>query len=378
MHFITSPYKVIGIDVSDLSAKAVEIDRRRGELFIKTRAQTAMPEGAIQGGEIFNLAKAAQAIKKMISKNQEKFSSRYVVASLPETKTFLKLIEIEKKEKASLEKTIYAELPKHIPAEISEMIVDWQLAGSRAETKTVFVAAVEKKVAKNYAELYHQAGLEVVAFEPESEAIYRAINKWPVRKNTLKKWWVKNRAKKDEIKIKTAKQEPKKASDLIIDLGATRTNFIMANNKTIQFSSCTEEISGNNITTLIAEKKKLSWQEAEKAKIICGANPTKCKGVVKDIIQEATQKIAAEIINTLNFYQSHFGEETGGVKIVLASGGAAMSGIHDTIADEFKREVIIANPTVNLGAEEGANSASDLSYTTAIGLALRNYALGKL
>jgi Tfp pilus assembly PilM family ATPase len=64
-------------------------------------------------------------------------STNEVNACLPDTKTFIKLIEVEKSPNP-LPDIIRVEVEKHVPLAIKDIYYDWQVVLRRARTNTRF------------------------------------------------------------------------------------------------------------------------------------------------------------------------------------------------------------------------------------------------
>ena len=85
-----------GLDISDLSLKLVQLNKSRNKISIQALGKTDLPEGLIVDGEIKNQEEVVKMIRKLISKPKYgRVSSDSVVVCLPETKTFVKLIETQ-------------------------------------------------------------------------------------------------------------------------------------------------------------------------------------------------------------------------------------------------------------------------------------------
>lgn len=379
--FITSPKKSFGLDISDLSIKAVEIEQQGSKRYIKAMKSTVIPDGLISDGVIQDEKKVAKIIRKLVETG-EKINTQYAVVSLPETKTFIKVIEITENEenRKSASELIKEELPKHMPISVEQAHLDWQPVYDQPKKKKFLVGAVEEEIADSYVRLCHQAGLEIVALEIEAEAIMRAITRMPSRYGVIQKLMGRiNGGEKNENKNEGKKKKRKaeesgeSAPKIIVDLGAHRAGLILAENGIIQFSNSLQNISGKMITEIIAQKKNLTFAEAEKVKLICGSNPKKCRGAVLETVQSMLDEIAREIINAIEFYQTHFKRQAD-IEVILVGGGANMSGIEKTLQDKLKRPVSIGRPLINVEiGQKGEKHKNILAYTTAIGLALRRF-----
>jgi type IV pilus assembly protein PilM len=324
-------------------------------------------------GMIKDQEKVAALIKELIGKGKENhFSTKYAVMSLPETKTFIKVIEIQQEEddKESIRSILQRELPRHVPIEMAEAQIDWQEMSGNGKTRKFLIGAVEKTVADEYVKVAELAGLEVAALEIEAQAIVRSVLPVDKRKEEGGFFKLKRKPEKNNLEKINAPNGPK----IILDMGATRTSLIMFDQETIQFTNSFPNISGRKITEKIVAKTKLPFGEAEKAKIICGINPKKCKGAILEIIKDTIDELIKEVVNAEEFYQTHFGGGAGKTEIILCGGGSNLSNLAFTLKDKTKREITIADPLINtagLASKEGIKDI--LSHTTSIGLALRNY-----
>ncbi|KKS43071.1 hypothetical protein A3E04_00890 [Candidatus Kuenenbacteria bacterium RIFCSPHIGHO2_12_FULL_42_14] len=370
MRFINSPKTIFGLDISDLSIKAVQIGQNGGKKYIRAINSLPVPLGCISEGIIRENEQVAEIVKQLINDGARKFSTKYAALSLPETKTFIKVLEISDQEMA-VEEAIRQELPRHVPIGAEEMQIDWQPVEHDLQKKKFLVGAVPKSIADEYVKVAKLAGVEAVALEIEAQAIARCILPWG-KKN-------RDRGGLSGLFKKNAKTEKDRALEqsgpkMIVDLGATRTSLIFMDNGVIQFTDNLSEISGQKITEKIARELKLTMAEAEKAKVICGTNPKKCKGATLKIINGNINELIKEIANADNFYQTHFGQETNQLAIILGGGGATMLNLDKTLEEKLSRRVYRGDPATNI--ESALPKRDDLlSFTTAIGLALRNFAV---
>ncbi len=367
--FIHCPTETFGLDMSDLSLKAVQIKRKNNIKRIEAINEIQVPNGLINEGIIKDKEKVSQLIHQLIYSSPLKFKGNYAVVSLPEPKTFIKVIEIKKNkiQANNLNELIEDELPRHIPINIEDVQIDWEEVGENKYYKKFLVASAPTNIINSFLETLKLAKLNVMALEAEAQAIERCII--PVSHTKLSRHQdIKQKYTGNKIQIESRQSVGAK---IVLDLGATRTSIILIDKGSIQFANSIADISGEKITQEIKEKKKLTYQQAEKAKIICGANPKKCKGEIVKIIDKTIDKLTKKIIETINFYQDHFGAETDQIEIILCGGGANLYNIDKNIKDKLKKNVKIANPLINIHNKLNKNIKNIQSYTTAIGLALR-------
>lgn len=345
------PFKnAFGLDISDLKLRLIQFKKSRGAFKLQCFNELDVPPGYIVSGEIKDASAVQDLVKKLINHPIEgKVFGSHVVVSLPERRTFIKVIEIPQIPEEEIPGAVKWETERHIPISIDEMYLDWQLLQNNKPKDTnklkIMVAVAPKLIIDSYTDLLKQARLEPIAMETESTAITRCL-----------------------INEKSAPSD----AIIIVDIGASRTSLIIYDSGAIQYSS-TLEVSGNGMTNLIAQKLNLSFEQAEKAKIICGLDEKKGKGVIKNILEPINQQLIKKIQESISFYQTHFSNSHKISNVLLCGGVAQMKKLNTLIEKSLSLVVQIGNPLVNLPKFKKTDKFSAnryLSFTTAIGLAL--------
>jgi len=349
-----------GLDLSDFSLKIALFDKEAKYWKLASFKSSVIPEGIVTNGEIIDEGKAVRIIKDSLQKVRgKKITSRYVVASLPEEKAFLRVIQLPKMKQEEVKEAVKYEAENNIPMSIDEVYLDWQViapAEGHIDHFDVLIIAVPRAVVDQYAQLFEKAGLIPRVFEVESVAIARSV--------------IEN----------TMSEKPA----LIIDLGQARTSFIVFSGRTLRFTSSLG-ISGGSFTNAIERELKIDSTRAEELKLKHGLLKKGKEGVhVFESLVPALTDLVEQIKNYLDFYQSHSKHEhltkTGTAlpisKIVLCGGGASLKGLDSFFTLNLKLPVEKANPWVNIlrpPLKEIPDLSYDtsLGYTTALGLALR-------
>lgn len=213
MFFNNNSTYPIGMDISDLSLKFVQLNKIRNKITIQAMGKTSLPAGLIEGGEIKNKEGVAKKIKKLIANPQfGKISSGEIISCLPETKTFIKLIEVERTPNPMRE-IISNEIEKHIPMPINEMYYDWQIIKTPDSKQSVLIGAAPQNIVSQYANLLKEAKYSIVALEIEPISICRSL------------------LAEEALKFEGAFEK----NYGIIDIGAKRTSMIIYSKNTILF-----------------------------------------------------------------------------------------------------------------------------------------------
>jgi len=345
---------IFGLDISEQKLRLIQIKKRGGNLDISSFNEILLEKDIIANGEIKNQKKMIAALQKLIKTVKgTKINSKNIVAVLPEQKTFVKVIEVNFK-KDDLENQIKKEIQNHIPLELDELYLDWKILSQTDTEAQVLVGAIQKNISDSYFSVIKKAGLTPLVLEIEAIAITRAI-------------------------IDKKKSEKDKKAKIIIDFGAARTGLIAYKQGAVQFTSSLP-IAGANITETISKTLKIDLKKAEKAKIICGLDQKKCEGALLKILNSAVNNLALHIKKATTFYKSNFPGNNEISEIIICGGGANLNQIDKILSEKIGIPVTIGDPLVNFKKAKNIKVPQDklLSYTTAIGLALRVWQKGKL
>lgn len=359
----------IGLDISDLSLKMVQLSHRRGKIKIQALSRRSLPKGLIEGGEILNENEVIREIEKLINKpNYGSVSTNEVVACLPETKTFIKLIKIESSPN-EISDLVEHEIEKHIPYSINEVYYDWQIIHKASNESFVLVGAAPKKIVDEYLGLLQKLNLSVQALEIEPIAICRAL------------------LIDESIKSNIAARK----NYAIIDIGAKRTSVVIYAQGSI-ITSVSLPISGQTTTEKISKTLEISAEQAEKAKMVCGLDKQKAQGVIADILEEKLKDLSGRIKDAINFYSSNYPNMGAIDEVILCGGGSSIKDLDRAISDNLKIKTVRGNVFLNI--DEAMEKFSEIleekhyiknkkkteaycqtsiyAYATTIGLALRN------
>ncbi len=352
----------IGLDISDLSLKLVQLNKLGDKIKTQAIGKIDLPAGLIENGEIKNKKEVVKAINKLVANpSVGDVSSNEVVACLPEEKTFLKLVEIEKSLN-NTEKRIQKEIKKHIPMSLDEIYYDWQIIEDLPKRKLVLIGASPKKLVDQYTDVLEAAKLSVVALESEPIAICRSL---------LTEEHSKYKGKYDK-------------NYGIIDIGGSNACLIVYSKKTILFTA-SMPISGEEITKEIANTLKIKRDDAEKIKMSYSLGKDGEDKKIKNIISKMVSDLTEKNTKAINFYNNHFSNWGPIEKIILCGGGANIKDLDKIIQKNTGIETVTGDVLINLSEKrkkvlkflnrEDINKKptqdKSLSFSTAIGLALR-------
>jgi type IV pilus assembly protein PilM len=343
------------LDLSDLSVKAFQIDREGGRDRVRGFGSVDIPMGNIEDGRIINKENVVKSIKAVLElPTARRINSDKVICSLPESKAFVRIINIPKMNKDEAKEAVKWEMEANLPMAISEVYFDWQFienSGGSRDTQRVLTAAVSREIVDDWMSVLGMAGLEVYGLEVESIASIRSL--------------VDGKSEDEE-------------TSLIVDLGARRTSFIIAEGFVPYFTSSIP-FSSECMNDAICKTLELTSEEAEEAKIINGIESSTKKNPIFKAVEPLLENLVTEIVKTIDFYGEMSNDSQEITKIILCGGGSNMKGMPEFLTQEINKEVVVGDPWINLqmgGKLPIINKETSVRYATAIGLALNGVKYG--
>lgn len=314
IEFLSLKPKSFGLDFSDLSLRIAKLKKRGRFLGLASWGEMEIKPGLIEEGEVKDEDKLAEVIKKALNEVKgEKLKTKNVIASLPEEKAFLQVIQMPRMEKEELKTAVSFEAENYVPFPIEKVYLDFQIVPpvqDHLDHLDVLIAALPKKTVDSYLSCLKKAGLLPQALEIESQSISRALLKDGVSPFPI----------------------------FIIDFGQSRTSFIIFSGYSLRFTS---SIITSSRTELVEEIKKY---------------------------------IAYYYSHSGHEHLSPNGKEIN--EIILCGRKANLLGLTGFLSSELQIPVKFGNPWINILPEPlkevpGLPYKESLDYTTALGLALR-------
>ncbi len=343
-----------GLDIGDLSIKLVQL---RNVSFFKKQPTyklvnyrtVDLPPGLIVNGEIQKPEEVRRRISHLLkgTKTKKPIQGLWVIASLPETQSFIKLIEIKNPEEELFEDDIKEIAKKHIPYDDDgSYYIEWQVMPNDGDKLRVLIGAVPKTIADSYTYLLESLGLGVITLEVEALAIARSMI--------------------------TASKEYENEARALLDLGAARSSFVVYDHDIIQFST-TLPFSGEIISTALSQSLHISREEAEELKIKQGLNYNKKENKAWNITSKTVDELVKYIEDAIKFYYSHFPEANKITRITMCGGGSNLKKLDKILSSKLKIITRPGHPWENLSTKKAIPMTDEeaLGYSTAIGLALR-------
>jgi len=348
-------FHITGLDISDLSMKYLSFNRaKKNKITIGTYGEIAYPAGIITSGEVKDEEKLTDILKQWFAKERKKLPSPFVVLSLPEEKSFIRAVQIPRIKSEDVANVIRWEIENQIPLPLEDVIYDYEVIESPNDNQDhldVIITAFPRNILSAYIRVIKGAGLEPYAIELESQSIIRAC----------------------------VSQLYNSEPSIVIDMGRTRTSFVIFAQGSILYTS-TIEAGGAMFEEYIMKQLTISAEEAAQIKINIGLDKTQRNGEVFAALAPVITIISDELVRAMSYYLTHATHAhgaTSSIERVLISGGDGnLRGLDTYLTSVLRIPVERADPFSIIRGKLAYDippltKREALSFATAIGLALR-------
>ena len=340
------PKTIVGLDIGSSCIKAVELKKGKGEITVAHLGVEPLASDIVVDSMIVDSTAVSNAITKIFTESGIK--GKAVATSVSGHSVIVKKIAMATMSDQELAAVIQTEAAQHIPFDIQDVNVDFQilsedLAGPQMD---VLLVAVKKDKILNYTNVLSLAAKSPSVVDIDAFALQNCYE---------------------------YNYEPAPGSTAaLLNLGASVMNINIVKGSTPLFTRDVS-VGGNQYTDALQKELDLSFDDAEALKL------GKKVGTVSEdakmpILQQVTEIIVLEIQKTFDFFRATAsGEHI--ERLYVAGGSSKVPGLVEALRQEFSLPVEILNPfqRVNpgVGGELVEQNAGQLAV--AVGLALRSF-----
>jgi type IV pilus assembly protein PilM len=305
----------------DIGTSAVRLVQLRGSGPTKALVKYAMVP--VDSKTVLSDAKADQqkiagVIKELVG--QAKVTTRNVAVGLPSQHVFSTVVDIDKLSKAELDKTIQYQADTLIPTPINESKIDWAYLGDspkEANKVEILLSSVPNEYIENRLDMLESIGLNIVAFEPDTLALARAI-------------------------IPSDAVTPQ----MVLDMGAFSTDLVISVNGGPRLM---RNIPTGSDTILKAAIQNLNIDEKQAEQFVYkfGLGKDKLEGQIYNAIISTVDILVSEVEKSIKFYQTRY-PNTQLERIIVTGGASTLPEFPLYLANKFAINVEIGNAWRNV------------------------------
>jgi type IV pilus assembly protein PilM len=265
-----TPSVAWGIDIGESTVKAVKVRRTKaGSEIVAFDSIERNPPSEESGDKDYQLREALTALAE-----RNRFGSTPIVVSIPEP-AFSRFIPLPPVDKKRIPQVVQYEARQQIPFPIEEVVWDYQPVRDASEfggENEVAIFSLRSQFVYSLLQNLRLCNIHPVAVLPVPLALYNFLTfDRDIAKGTI-----------------------------VVDMGAGSTDILICDPENFRVRNIT--VSGNGITRALAERLKISREEAEALKRECD-DPQQAQRLFK-LIQPTLNDLVGQVQRTIGFFKS--------------------------------------------------------------------------
>ena len=345
---------LVGIDIGTHSIKLLQLKKAGKNYHLLNFGVMPLKPESIVNGAIMDASSVVESIRNLVL--MEKIKTKEVATAISGQSVIVKKIRLPLVTEKELSEAIFWEAEQHIPFEISEVNIDFQIVPSEADAPVdnegqmdVILVAARKEKMDDYTGLLIEAGLNPVVVDIDVFAI------------------------ENEYEINNEQEAGVVA---LVDLGASAMNINILKDGITVFQRDIAS-GGNRYTTALQQEFSLSYDEAEALKMgefTDGRGPEQ----VLPLMIAVSEELSAEIQRSFEFFCSTTSAETIN-KVILSGGCARITGLDRFFGRRLGIPVEVADPFRNIhynGKIFDPEYLQEMAPVAAVGVGLALRSLG--
>jgi type IV pilus assembly protein PilM len=346
--FGTAKHKpVVGLDIGSSSIKSVELKSTKQGYELVSFGLEPLAQDTVVDGAIMDAPLVAGAIGTIFDRQEIK--TRSVATAVSGHSVIVKRVSLPVMTDEELYDRIQSEASQHIPFDISDVNLDYQLLDSAESQMDVLLVAVKKDKILNHTNVLAQAGKTPTVVDIDAFALQNCyeVNYDPDPTQTV----------------------------ALLNVGASVMNINIVRGGAPLFTRDVS-VGGNQYTDALQKELDLSYEDAERLKkgeAVAGVNEEH-RGT---ILRSVSDILILEIQKTFDFFRATASGENI-QRIYLAGGTARVPGLVDLLREEFALPVEELYPFRKIVINPGRHNEDQVRelaprLAIAVGLALRSF-----
>ncbi|HEY0377420.1 MAG TPA: type IV pilus assembly protein PilM [Pyrinomonadaceae bacterium] len=307
---------LVGVDIGSSSVKAVELQGKPGSLQLVSLGYENLQADTIVDGQIMELNDVSNVITNIFREHQIKTDK--IAAGVSGHSVIVKNIVVPQMSADELEESIEWHAEEHIPFDISDVSLDYQVTGSSPDALHVLMAACKRDKIANVKQAIQLAGKQPAVIDVDAFALQNCYE---------------------------VNYEPRPGQIVaLLNIGAATMNINILNGNRSVFTRDVS-VGGSQYTGLLQKEFDLTFDEAEAVKRGMPAPEGKDVQGLEQIMETVSDILALEISKTMDFYRATAEDGDGTVqKILISGGGSKLVGFPEYLAHRFEIPVEVFDP----------------------------------
>ena len=340
---------VAGLDVGSSAIKIVELDGKMNNLSLVSLGFENLPGDTIIDGQIMELNIVSDVIQNICANHN--IGANQVVTGVSGHSVIIKNIVLPPMSKDELEESIDWHAEEHIPYDLADVSLDYQITTENADATSVLIAACKRERIDTIKQAIQLSGRQPVVIDVDTFALQNCyeVNYQP-----------------DESNIVT-----------LLNIGASTMNVnIVQGTRSLFTRDIT--VGGSQFTDVLQRSLGISFQQAEAVKRgVTEAADGVDEKAIEPLMNDVTEIVALEIQKTFDFYRATTEDsEISMQKILISGGGSKLKGLAEDLSARLELPVEVLDPFRQIKVDTRKFDPDYLSeimpeMAVAVGLAVR-------
>lgn len=307
---------LVGLDIGSSSVKAVELQKKGNSFQLVSLGYENLQPDTVVDGQIMELNNVSNVIASIFNEHQIKTTR--VAAGVSGHSVIVKNIVLPEMSEDELRESFSWHAEEHIPFDIADVNLDYQVTGNASDALQVLLAACKSDKIANVKQAIQLAGKQPVVIDVDAFALQNCYE-------------LNYQPKQGEVVA-------------LLNIGASTMNINILNGTRSVFAR-DASVGGSQYTSLLQKELGLTFDQAEAVKrgypLPEGSEPRP----IQPIIETVSDILALEVRKTMDFYRAT--SEEGGEaiqKILVAGGGSKLPGLAEFLAQRFETPVEVFDP----------------------------------
>jgi len=312
----TNGKNLVGVDIGSSSIKAVELLKKGSAYHLVNLGFENLSPDTVVDGQIMELNNVSNVITNIFTEHQIKTTR--VAAGVSGHSVIVKNIVLPQMSEDELRESFSWHAEEHIPFDISDVNLDYQVTSSSPDALNVLLAACKSDKIANVKQAIQLAGKQPAVIDVDTFALQNCYE-------------VNYQPKPGEVVA-------------LLNIGASTMNINIMNGARSVFAR-DASVGGSQYTSLLQKELGLTFDQAEAVKRGYPLPEGIEARPIQPIIETVSDILALEIRKTMDFYRATAEESEQAIqKILIAGGSSKLPGLPDYLAKRFEIPVELFDP----------------------------------
>jgi type IV pilus assembly protein PilM len=339
---------LVGLDIGSSSVKAVELQRKGSALQLMSLGYENLQPDTVVDGQIMELNNVSNVIVSIF--NEHTIKTQRVAAGVSGHSVIVKNIVLPQMSEDELQESFSWHAEEHIPFDIADVNLDYQVTGNASDALHVLMAACKSDKIANVKQAIQLAGKHPVIIDVDAFALQNCYE-------------VNYQPRPGEVVA-------------LLNIGAATMNINILNGARSVFAR-DASVGGSQYTSLLQKELGLTFEQAESVKRGLPLPEGIEARPIQPIIETVSDILALEVKKTMDFYRATAEEGSESIqKILVSGGGSKLPGLADYLTKRFEIPVEVFDPFRSIEVDSRKFDPDYMrevipELAVAVGLALR-------